>query len=135
VRKEQRLVKWSVTWNLAQPASVPLGVTSRRLQSPAAVATLASMSDHDREREGGGLAVLVLAGFLVLLLLVGASAVAWIFVRQAEQARMEAVRQMELAAYAAQTARATQAAAQAKASQPAIETPAPSAPESPPPTQ
>jgi len=36
---------------------------SSKLQSPLAAAKLASMGDHDRDRDGGGLAVVLLAGF------------------------------------------------------------------------
>jgi len=113
-------------------------VRAEQLQSPPRTATLASMIDRDRDRDGGGLAVLMLAGFLVLLLLTGVGGVAWIFVRQAQQARMQLIMQEELAARAvAESARARLDAAEAaaKAADSAIENPAPSAPESPPPTQ
>ena len=97
------------------------------------VATLASMSDHERERGGGGLAVIVLAGFLVVLLLADGSGVAWLFVRQAEQARRNAEMQRALAETALRGAAV--AAQKAAASQRAIEIPAPSAPKMPPPKQ
>jgi hypothetical protein len=47
---------------------------------------LSGMSDREREG-GGGLAVLVLTGFLVLLLLFAGGGTVWIFIRQAERSQ------------------------------------------------
>ena len=91
------------------------------------------MSDRERDREGGGLAVVILAGFLVVsLLLIGSGATYFVFVRQLERERFErALVLQQQAQYELEKAKASQAAAEAavKAAEAAIETPAPSAAE------
>jgi len=128
---------------LGEPATAASFKSSDRLQSAQQRRTLASMSDHGKERDGGGLAVAIVAGLLVLLLLCGGAGV-WVFVRQSFAER-EAM--LDLAAAEAEVAQARAERAQAEtemavkarkefeAAQAAIEIPAPSAPESPPPTQ
>ena len=67
------------------------------------------MSDHDRDRDGGGLAVVILAGFLALLLVVAAGG-GWLYLRQLERQRInELVMERELAEYYAQQAAASRA--------------------------
>ena len=85
------------------------------------------MSDHDREREGGGLAVLIVGGLLAVLMFACGGG-AFFYYRQFsdERARAAIIDEMEYA---------QQFDSEAAEKQGAIETPAPSAPESPPPTQ
>jgi hypothetical protein len=91
------------------------------LQSPLAPATLASMSDHDRDLEGGGLAVLIVAIFLALLLVLCGGGAIVLYRRLAIEQGIPVDEPVNAAATAKQA--------------PIDETPAPSAPESPPPTQ
>jgi len=111
-----------------EPASAASVKSSARLHSAPQRRTLASMSDKERDG-GGGLAALVLAGFVVLFMLLCGGGGTWLFIRQAEMERTEAM-QVERAELLAKRAAAAERAARA-----AIETPAPSAPESPEPTQ
>jgi len=73
------------------------------------------MSDRDKDHDGGGLAVVVLAGFLALLLIVAAGG-GWLYLRHLQQQRInELVMEAELAEYNAQQAAASLAAAEAAA--------------------
>ena len=91
------------------------------------------MSDHDRDRGGGCLAVLIVAAVLAVLVLIGGFGALHLF-QQATYKRAFAAEQAANAAVAAERRNriADEAAMNAAA---AIETPAPPAPESPPPTQ
>jgi len=82
-----------------------------------------------KDRDGGGLAVLMLAGILALLLLVGSGGVVF-FIRQAEESRLQ---QMIRQARSAQDA--GEVAAAERAARSAIEIPKPSAAQTPESTQ
>jgi len=96
------------------------------------------MSDHDRNKDGGGLAVLIATVFLALLLLVGGG-VAVFYFRRTEGERIAQQRAMrELAARAAmETTKARRAAAIAEmeSADSVVENPGVPAPESPKSTQ
>src|SRR5262245_32472449 len=76
----------------------------------------------NKEREGGGLAVLVLAGFLVLFMLLCGGGATWSFVRQAEMERAEAIRKVKWAEHLADQA-AADAQLAAEADGPVSESP------------
>ena len=106
---------------------------SSKLQSSFAVATLANMSDRERDRDGGGLAVLMLAVFVALLVLLVGGGALYVH-RRASLQRDQALIMEARARRAAESLRVAAIAAANEAAA-AIESPAPPAPETPPPTQ